>query len=144
MVISGHSAPEHCRRKRPWRNAASIRHWLLDGRRWCRAVWDGNWEDGMRPVMGVSQVTLQGDNRMRFAVFCVLVAVGGTALAQEPAPEVLDIGSRRELFVDHYLIDTMDNVTLKMHQPIPAERVLWFDNPWEGRFCQPGVGTEVS
>ena len=30
---------------------------------------------------------------------------------------VLDISSRRELFVDRYLIDRLDNATLKLHEP---------------------------
>lgn len=33
---------------------------------------------------------------------------------------VRDIGSRRELFVDRYLIERMDHVTLKLHEPCPA------------------------
>jgi hypothetical protein len=72
---------------------------------------------------------------MRLALFLLLVAIGAAASAQEAAAQVLDIGSRRELFVDHYLIEAMDGVALRMHEPAPAERVLWFDNPWEGRFC---------
>ncbi|MCX7666857.1 MAG: glycoside hydrolase [Gemmataceae bacterium] len=33
---------------------------------------------------------------------------------------VRDIGSRRELFVDQYLIERMNKVTLKLHEPCPA------------------------
>ncbi len=44
----------------------------------------------------------------------------------------LDIGSRLELFVDHYLIESLDGLELKLHSPRPAERVLTFDKPWEG------------
>ncbi|MCS6865046.1 MAG: hypothetical protein NZS48_08280, partial [Gemmata sp.] len=33
---------------------------------------------------------------------------------------VRDIGSRRELFVDHYLIERLNNLTLKLHEPCPA------------------------
>jgi hypothetical protein len=33
---------------------------------------------------------------------------------------VVDIGSRRELFVDHLLIDKMDGVRLKLHEPRPT------------------------
>ncbi len=33
---------------------------------------------------------------------------------------VRDIGSRRELFVDRYLIERLDNLTLKLHEPCPA------------------------
>jgi len=40
------------------------------------------------------------------------------ALIDEPTgANVLDIGSRRELFVDRYLIDRLDNATLKLHEP---------------------------
>ncbi len=31
--------------------------------------------------------------------------------------QVVDIGSRRELFVDKFLIDRLDNATLKLHEP---------------------------
>lgn len=44
----------------------------------------------------------------------------------------LNIGSRLELFVDDWLIDTMRNVLLKLHRPIRREIVLYFDAPWEG------------
>jgi hypothetical protein len=33
---------------------------------------------------------------------------------------VRDIGSRRELFVDRFLIERLDNTTLKLHEPRPA------------------------
>jgi hypothetical protein len=46
----------------------------------------------------------------------------------------LNLGSRRELFVDHYLIDTLDGVRLELHRPQPAEVVLRADRPWEGAF----------
>lgn len=44
----------------------------------------------------------------------------------------LDIGDRRELFVDTYLIDRMDGVRLKLHEPCPAGIAIRFDGPWEG------------
>jgi hypothetical protein len=46
----------------------------------------------------------------------------------------LNLGSRRELFVDHYLIDTLDGARLELHRPQPAEVVLRADRPWEGAF----------
>jgi hypothetical protein len=51
----------------------------------------------------------------------LLVFLATPALAWEPAsqtPMVLDIGSRRELFVDRFLIDRLDNTQLKLHEPI--------------------------
>ncbi len=50
-------------------------------------------------------------------------------------PEIIDIGSKLELFTDDYLIDKLDNTTLKLHEPIDKGSGLKFDNPWEGPFC---------
>ncbi len=63
------------------------------------------------------------------AMLCTLF---GSAFAATPA---VDIGSRRELFVDRYLIDEMKNAQLKLHPPRDAGTALKFDQPWEGPFC---------
>jgi len=60
--------------------------------------------------------------------------VGGAWLsgAQEP----IDIGSRLELFVDDYLIDSMTGgAALRLHEPIAREIALVHDAPWEGNDC---------
>ena len=49
-------------------------------------------------------------------------------------PEVIDIGSRLELFTDYFLIDNLDNSSLKLHNPIDKGSVFKFDEPWEGPF----------
>ncbi len=49
--------------------------------------------------------------------------------------EPREIGSRRELFVDDLLIGKMEGVSLKLHEPVPADVALRFDRPWEGPFC---------
>lgn len=46
----------------------------------------------------------------------------------------IDIKDRVELFVDTHLIETMDGLSFKLHQPIPREVVIRFDRPWEGPF----------
>ena len=43
-----------------------------------------------------------------------------------------NINSRLELFVDDWLIEEMNGVSLQMHSPIPQEVVLEFNQPWEG------------
>ena len=48
------------------------------------------------------------------------------------ADEVRDIGSRLELFVDDYLIESIEGVALQLHRPVPREVVLQFNRPWEG------------
>lgn len=46
--------------------------------------------------------------------------------------EVRNIDSRRELFVDDWLIGTLQGVTQRLHHPVPQEVALAFDRPWEG------------
>ncbi len=50
----------------------------------------------------------------------------------EGGTQVLDIGSRLELFVDDYLIESMTGVTQELQHPVPQEVAFSFDNPWEG------------
>ncbi|MBI3943950.1 MAG: hypothetical protein HY326_13110 [Chloroflexi bacterium] len=45
---------------------------------------------------------------------------------------ICHIGSRRELFVDSWLIDTMQRATLRLHHPRPENVAVPFNNPWEG------------
>lgn len=61
----------------------------------------------------------------------VLLAIGGVAAADEP----IDMGDRRELFVDHHLIGEMKGTRLVLHAPRHASVALRFDRPWEGAFC---------
>jgi len=57
------------------------------------------------------------------------------ASAAEPGAPV-DIGSRRELFVDGFLIERLEGgATLSLHHPEPREIVLVHDAPWEGSGC---------
>lgn len=45
-----------------------------------------------------------------------------------------NIGSRRELFVDDFLIDSISGgIERRLHHPVPREVVLKLDKPWEGQ-----------
>ena len=85
-----------------------------------------------RPVMKKSDAVLKRDTKLseRFLTrrdwLATASAMGATAAiaqrsstAVESATEknVVDIGSRRELFVDRFLIDRLDGVQLKLHEP---------------------------
>ena len=49
------------------------------------------------------------------------------------AADPIDIGSRRELFVDQALIDRLEGRgELMLHHPLPREVALTFEKPWEG------------
>ena len=56
-------------------------------------------------------------------------AAAGSA---EAAPPALDIGSRRELFVDDYLIERLQGAELRLHAPTPREIAIRENEPWEG------------
>ena len=61
-----------------------------------------------------------------------LLVSGTSALAQQSP---IEIGSRRELFLDQYLIEKLDHTQLQVHEPRDEGTVLRFDQPWEGIHC---------
>ena len=73
---------------------------------------------------------------MRRRTLLRIPAVAAVA-AQAPvrAAETMELGARRELFVDRYLIDRMEGAELRLQRPIERETVLQLDRPWEGAFC---------
>ncbi|MCH2213441.1 MAG: hypothetical protein MK110_19235 [Fuerstiella sp.] len=48
------------------------------------------------------------------------------------AGDSIDIGSRRELFIDQYMIQSLRGVTRKLHHPVPHDIAIVNDAPWEG------------
>lgn len=44
----------------------------------------------------------------------------------------VDIGARRELFVDDFLIDRLQGAEHKLHKPVARDVALVCDQPWEG------------
>jgi len=76
---------------------------------------------------------------MRHLLTVLVLCNAGTSFLHPTArcaePVTIDIGSRRELFVDHFLIDQLDNVRLTLNRPRDEGVTLEFDKPWEGLFC---------
>jgi hypothetical protein len=62
----------------------------------------------------------------------VSLSLAGLICSVAGAAEPIDIGSRLELMVDGYLIDSMAGVSLRLHKPTPREVAIVFDAPWEG------------
>src|SRR5438105_7690483 len=50
------------------------------------------------------------------------------------AGDTINLGSRRELFVDPFLIEKTEGVQLRLHEPHREGIALKFDRPWEGEF----------
>ena len=69
--------------------------------------------------------------RPRFAVVPLLLiaALAPVLVADEP----IRLGTRRELFVDRFLIEKLDGLSLRLQHPQPAGVALKFDRPWEGQ-----------
>lgn len=64
-----------------------------------------------------------------------LLALTAAAAPLAPAAEgALDIGSRRELFVDRFLIEKLDGAELRLHPPRREADAIALDRPWEGAF----------
>lgn len=69
---------------------------------------------------------------LRVVVIAVVVITSQlTAQAADP----VDLSGKRELFVDDYLIQSMDGVQLELQQPNEEEVVIVHDQPWEGNIC---------
>ena len=64
---------------------------------------------------------------MRLLGWLVLGMVIGSVQA-----EPVDLGSRRELWVDDFLVEKMTGVELTLHKPEAREVVITCDQPWEG------------
>lgn len=70
--------------------------------------------------------------RIILTVGLCIVLCNSDLFAQTAKP--LKIGDNRELFVDQYLIEKLNNITQELHTPVNEGTVLKFDNPWEGNF----------
>ncbi len=68
------------------------------------------------------------NNTLTTTFAAVVLVVAAEARSTEP----IDIGSRRELLVDQYLIDRLEGVRLELQRPQRREIVFRTDAPWEG------------
>ena len=67
--------------------------------------------------------------RTALLFFSLLLSLAAASANPAETTEALDIGSRLELFVDDYLIDSREGVRLQLHEPQPEEVVLVADAP---------------
>lgn len=63
------------------------------------------------------------------------IAAPAEAHAADNAAAAVDIGARRELLVDDFLIERREGAELRLHWPTPREVVFAHDAPWEGSGC---------
>ncbi len=65
-------------------------------------------------------------------LLCSLLVMASAAAALSAADAPVAIGSRREIFVDRHLIQSLDGAELRLATPRPSGAVLKLDRPWEG------------
>ena len=75
--------------------------------------------------------TAQFSARLLTAIL-MFVAITVSRADELARTKPIDISSRLELFVDQYLIDTLQGVTRELHFPERQGPVMTFDRPWEG------------
>jgi len=63
-------------------------------------------------------------------LFSLVAAVASATAVADP----IDLGSRRELMVDHFLIDQLQGAELRPQTPIDRGIAIAFDRPYEGAF----------
>ena len=66
-----------------------------------------------------------------FFLACIVVAALVQQAFPRSSPQVLDIGSERQLLVDRYLIAESAGLQLKLHSPLPREVMLPMEKPWK-------------
>lgn len=62
------------------------------------------------------------------------IASPGAPPTAASAADPIQIGSRRELFADHFLLDQLNGTRLQLHPPRDEGVAFPFDKPWEGPF----------
>lgn len=65
------------------------------------------------------------------SLLALTVMCGYTGAEPSKDEKVINIGNRREIFVDSYLLDTLKGVQLTAHVPRDEGSVLQFDKNWE-------------
>ena len=68
-----------------------------------------------------------------FYFISILIFFGCQRKTSSEKENVINLGDKREIFVDHYLIDKLDGTSLKLQKPVDQGPVFYFDKPWEGK-----------
>ncbi|MCH2374413.1 MAG: hypothetical protein MK538_09515 [Planctomycetes bacterium] len=73
--------------------------------------------------------------RFRIAIVSALLSVNTFSVMPVQARDPIELGARREIFVDRHLIDQLDGAELRLCHPRLEGMAIPFDEPWEGVFC---------
>ena len=121
----------------PWKGGTTLRFSRDEARTWsaptlvdrCGGSYPSmvNLADGSTLIAYYEEKTSRADVRVR------RFRLRDNAIELLPMDELpVEVGDRRELFVDRQLIERMDRVDLRLHEPRPAGTALQLNQPWEG------------
>lgn len=86
-----------------------------------------------KTYLNIVSLNKEKESMRRLAFTCtILYLLIASLFTIAQAADPINIGSRRELFVDDYMVDSMKNVELKSHEPTRREIAINWDKPWEG------------
>ncbi|MDO5553970.1 MAG: hypothetical protein Q4G68_09415 [Planctomycetia bacterium] len=71
-------------------------------------------------------------------IFCIALSIlffSILNLGTVQGAETLNLGDQRELFIDDYLIASMEHACLRVHEPKRENVIAVLDQPWEGNGC---------
>jgi len=77
---------------------------------------------------------MQSESRNTRQAAIVLLLLFGISPVYAQNSSTLNIGSKRELFVDNHIIEKLDNTHLKLHHPKEVGPKFAMDKPWEGGY----------
>ena len=69
-----------------------------------------------------------------FFIYCSL-ALSSLHAENKGVSSPISIGNRRELFVDNWIIEDLQNAQRRLHHPVAREIAIVHDQPWEGNVC---------
>jgi hypothetical protein len=72
--------------------------------------------------------------KIHLAIITCTIVSFLVSFSENSVAQVIDLGNKRELFVDSYLIDKLEGLRVTLHTPRDEGAVFSFDKPWEGPF----------
>lgn len=107
-----------------------------------RRQWRGSNQHGLLPGVHTTCQLRRGEiclaarsvRRAAMMALCAFAAINGPYGTGDDRLSI-DVGAKRELFVDDHLIAELHNAQLELQTPCAREVVMVHDAPWEGNTC---------
>lgn len=82
--------------------------------------------------MNIHLVRSRSHPTIIFAVILLTFLCNSLAIGQQSS---ILLQNQRELFIDDFILETIENAEVRLASPVPQGPVMKFSKPWEGQFC---------